>query len=114
MLEFFQNLEFSNYAWQLLTPLIFSLSDIISGYLQALINNDVKSVKMREGLIHKSLIILILLLSVVMSFAFNLKWISSTVALYICLMEATSILENLKKAGIDFQILKFINTKKGE
>lgn len=106
-----QNLEFSNILWQILTPLIFSIVDILTGYIQAVINKDVDSKIMREGLLHKILLILIMLLSFILEFAFNLHCISVGVCIYICVMELTSILENLKKAGIN---INFINFLKGD
>lgn len=112
MQEFFQGLEFSSFIWQIVTPLVFSLCDIISGYIQAVINHNVDSSKMRAGLWHKVLIAMILLLSVIMSFAFNITYIVSTVAIYIIIMEITSILENIKKAGVDIKMLDFIKEKK--
>lgn len=108
MEQFFMNLQFTNIIWQIVTPLLFSLADIITGYVQAVINHDVKSEIMREGLWHKMLLILVIFLSFIMQFAFGLKCISIVVCLYICLMETTSILENLKKAGIDLKITDFL------
>lgn len=112
MQNFFADLQFTNFIWQIVTPLIFSLCDIISGYIQAVINHDVDSSKMRAGLWHKVLISMILFLSVIISFAFNIDYIVSAVAIYIIIMEITSILENLKKAGLDLKILDFIKEKK--
>lgn len=91
-------LNFSGIIWQIATPLIFSLADIVTGYIQAWINNDVDSQKMREGLLHKMLLVLIILLSFVLQYAFNIQFISSVVCVYIVLMEIVSILENLKKS----------------
>lgn len=108
MEEFFMNLQFTNIIWQIVTPLVFSLADIITGYIQAVINKDVQSQVMREGLLHKMLLIVILILSFIMQFAFGLKCISIVVCLYICLMETTSILENLQKAGIEIKIINFL------
>lgn len=108
MEEFFMNLQFSNIIWQIVTPLIFSLADIITGYIQAIINKNVDSQVMREGLLHKMLLLVVLMLSFIMQFAFNLSFISIVVCLYICIMETTSILENLKKAGIELKIIDFL------
>lgn len=106
--EIIQQLDFSNLGWQIATPVIFSVADIITGFIQAVINNDVQSKKMRQGLLHKILIIIILLLSFVASLTFNLNIISKFVCVYIILMETISIFENLKKAGLDFTDLKKI------
>lgn len=106
--EIIQQLDFSNLGWQIATPIIFSVADIITGFIQAVINNDVKSKIMRQGLLHKILIIIILLLSFIASASFNLSIISKFVSIYIILMETISIFENLAKAGIDFGELKKI------
>lgn len=96
-----ERLDFSSVLWQISVPLIFSLADIITGYLQAVINKNVDSQKMRVGLLHKCLIILVIILSFVIEIAFNIGYISKVVCIYVFLMETVSILENLKKAGID-------------
>ena len=112
MEELLQNLQFSNAIWQIVTPLIFSCFDVITGYIQAIINKCPNSTKMRNGLLHKFLILLVLIISFVIEYAFNLHNISTIVCAYVCLMELTSILENLEKAGIDLKFLeKFINVE---
>lgn len=107
MFEVAQDLHFTNVIWQIVLPLVLSLIDIITGYLQARINNDVQSTVMREGLIHKFLQILIMIISFLIEFAFGIK-ISVIVCVYLCVMELTSIIENLKKAGIDFKIFEIL------
>lgn len=96
-----EKLNFSNAAWQIAAPLIFSLADIITGYIQAVINKCVDSQKMRVGLLHKMLITLVIILSFVIGFAFSIKFIPKIVCTYVFIMESVSILENLKKAGVD-------------
>lgn len=99
--EILQNLNFSSIAWQILAPCIFSLCDVLTGFIQAVINKDVDSQVMRNGLLHKVLIIIIILLSFVADLSLNLSLVSKIVCGYVILMETTSILENLKKAGVD-------------
>ena len=60
--ELVEILNFSNIGWQILTPVIFSLFDIITGVIQAIINHDLDSTKMRSGLLHKVLIIIVILI----------------------------------------------------
>ena len=103
-----QNLNFTNVAWQIATPLLFSLFDIITGYLQARINNDVKSQVMREGLIHKFLLIIIILIGFILQYSFGINGISVVICVYICIMEITSISENLQKAGINLKIFEIL------
>ena len=109
MEEFFKNLQFVNIGWQIITPLIFMVADVITGYLQAIINKNVDSSIMRKGLMHKIMLILIIILGFVIHFAFNFSSISIAICLYIVVMECSSILENLKKAGIELKILEFFN-----
>lgn len=118
MEEIIKSINFSTIAWQLATPFIFILVDIISGYIQAVINKNVDSKIMREGLLHKFLLTLVILLGYVIQFAFNINFIAQTITVYICIMELMSILENLKKAGVDLgklgEILKAKSDDKEE
>lgn len=106
-------LNFSSIIWQIATPLIFSLCDVLTGFIQAIINNEVQSKVMREGLLHKSLIIIIVFLSFAASLTFNISLISKAVCIYVIVMETMSILENLGKAGIKIEIIDKILKKEG-
>ena len=107
-------LNFSNLTWQIATPVVFSIADIITGFIQAVINHDVDSSKMRTGLLHKTLILIIEILSFVLDCAFSHSFVSKVVCTYIVIMEIVSILENLKKAGIETGILsEILLDKKG-
>lgn len=103
MEQLLQTLTFSNIIWQVITPLIFSGLDILTGYIQAVINKNVDSKIMREGLLHKCLLIVAIVIGYVVEYAFGLKTVSSVITIYICVMELMSILENLKKAGVDLK-----------
>lgn len=114
MEELFNNLQFSNIIWQLITPLIFSGLDILTGYIQAVINKNVDSKIMREGLLHKCLLIVAILIGYVVEYAFGISAVAQVITVYICLMEIMSILENLKKAGLDLGKLGDILKNKEE
>lgn len=114
ILEIVQQLNFSNLFWQIITPILFSLADIVTGYIQAVINKNVDSQKMRVGLYHKVLIILVLFLSFILGIAFDIMAIPSFVCVYVVIMEVISIIENLKKAGIDVGWLSEIVKDKTE
>ena len=101
MEQLLQTLTFSNIIWQVITPLIFSALDILTGYIQTLINKNVDSKIMREGLLHKCLLIVAIVVGYVVEFAFGITAVAQVITIYICLMEVMSILENLKKAGLD-------------
>lgn len=96
-----QTLSFTSVAWQIITPLIFSGLDILTGYIQALINKTVDSKVMREGLLHKCLLIVAILIGYIVEYAFGIKAVAQVITVYICVMEVMSIAENLKKAGVD-------------
>ena len=96
-----QTLSFTSVAWQIIAPLIFSGLDIITGYIQAVINKNVDSKVMREGLLHKCLLIVAIIIGYVVEYAFGIKAVAQVITVYICIMEVMSILENLKKAGLD-------------
>lgn len=102
IVEILKTLDFASFGWQIATPILFSVGDILTGLIQAIIHEDVQSKKMREGLLHKTLIIIVLLLSVVASQTFAVNIVSKFVSIYIIAMETVSIFENLKKAGLNF------------
>lgn len=113
--EIINSINFSSITWQILTPLIFSIADVITGFIQAVINKDVDSAVMRTGLLHKVLITLIVLLSFIADLTFSLSFISKIVCIYVIIMETTSILENIKKAGIEVgQLTKILQDKRKE
>lgn len=102
--ELVNTLSFSHITWQILTPIIFSLCDIITGFIGAKIKNNISSSVMRKGLLHKALILIVLILSFIIDISFNLSFVSKFVSIYICVMECISIIENLKKSGINIPI----------
>lgn len=109
-----KSLDFSSIVWQILTPVLFNVADIITGFIQAVINNTVDTTKMRTGLLHKFLIMLILLLSFLLDATFSLNFCSKAVAIYIIIMELLSIVENLTKAGVEMGKLSDILKIKNE
>ena len=111
--EFITKVDFSNIVWEIITPLIFNLVDIVTGCIQAFINNNFKSSTMRKGLLHKASMILCLLLGFIVMFAFKLEVVPKIISIYIIFMEIVSIYENLKKMGISFINIEDI-FKKGE
>lgn len=112
--EILENINFSNIAWQILAPLIFSFCDIVTGFIQAIINKNVDSQIMRTGLLHKVLIIIIILISFIADFSFNINFVSKIVCGYVIIMETTSILENMKKAGLDVgKLTEIVKNKEG-
>lgn len=113
--QFILNMDFNSLTWQVISVLCFILGDIIVGFISAVINHNVDSQKMREGLLRKFLLIIVLSLSFIVQYAFfNMTIISKVTSLYIIFMEIISILENLAKAGIDLKALGDILKIKGD
>lgn len=105
-------LDFSSVIWQIMTPLIFSMADIITGLIQAIINRNLDSQKMRMGLLHKTLLIIIILLGFTLDFTFSLNFVSRSICIFVIAMEIISIAENMKKAGIPIgKVANVIKTK---
>ena len=90
-----QNLNFTNLLWQVVVTLCFILSDVIVGFISAVIQKNVDSQKMREGLLRKILLIIIIALSFIIQYGFIITLISIFVCFYIIFMVIISILENL-------------------
>lgn len=99
--QIINSLNFTTIFWQAGATLIFMVADIITGLIQAVINKNLDSQKMREGILRKALLILVVILSFISQYAFNIPAISKVVCIYIIVMEVISIFENLKKAGVD-------------
>lgn len=112
--QFFETMNFTTVYWEIFSVLCFILGDILAGFISAVIIKNVDSQKMREGLLRKILLLMILALSFVIQYAFfNMTIISKVVSLYIIFMEIISILENVSKAGIDLGgLADFLKIKK--
>lgn len=90
-----------NDLWLYLTPLIFMLADIITGFGNAYIHKTIVSHKMRSGIIKKCGEMLIIFLTSLICFVLQLPHqVVIVVAFYMVLMETISILENLDKIGV--------------
>lgn len=89
-------------VWAILAALIMMLMDILSGFIGAVIRNDVQSVKMREGLGHKAMLVLVVFMAVLIQvFSLHIGDMGWSVPLilpccvYIIVMELASVLENV-------------------
>lgn len=100
------DITFTSSSWIIITVLAFIVADFVTGLLQAWINSCIQSHIMREGIGHKAIECAVMALAWVaqeaLVFPPNLAWIDLRVfvAFYLCIMELTSILENINKAGI--------------
>lgn len=111
--------SYSHIYWIFLLPLIGAGADVVTGWIQASINNNWKSDIMRAGLYRKSGELLIVVLGFVAEQAVPVIGqykLATWISLYICIMETISVLENLDKAGVGFpkSILKKLGRLKDE
>lgn len=94
------HLEFTSNFWLVALPLLLMVLDIITGYVSAWKNKNIKSSKMRDGISKKLAETVYILCGFILSLAFNIEMISYFISIYISYMEFTSILENCKKLGV--------------
>lgn len=100
-MEQLKEITFTHRYWILLLPLALMTADIITGWIQASINNTWDSTKMRVGLFRKSGELLVVIVAYVIYAAINLPVdVPAFVASYIVIMEIISVFENLDQAGI--------------
>ena len=100
-MEALQEITFTHKYWILLLPLILMAADIITGWIQATINEKWDSTKMRKGLYRKSGELLVLVLAYAIAMAIKLPFnVAAFIAGYIIIMEILSVCENLNQAGL--------------
>ena len=98
-----QQIHYPSMLWTFLLPAVAAATDILTGLLQAGVNNSYNSSVMRKGLYRKlgelACVILAYVCSVAISLPVN---ITAAVSIYIVIMEIISVLENLSAAGVPF------------
>lgn len=100
-LEFLKSFHFTNAVWVLLIPMTLMGIDVITGYLNAWIKGEIKSYRMRQGLVKKVGEISILVIGKLFEFGLSLpKYLMNLISFYIIIMELVSISENLVKIGV--------------
>ena len=99
--------------WATIVALIMMMLDIASGFIGACIMHDVQSSKMREGLGHKAMLVIIIAASYVLNVGFAHITSTSisipsveTVCVLIIVMEISSIIENIGAAWPEFSSTK--------
>lgn len=91
--------------WAIAAALVMMLFDIVSGFAGALVKGNVSSTKMREGIGHKAMLILLVVLAIfVQTFTLHIGDMGWTIPLitpvcvYIIVMEVASVVENVIQA----------------
>ena len=99
--EVIDELHYSHTYWIFLLPLVMIATDVVSGWIQATINSTWDSTKMRKGLFRKGGEMMVVVVAWVVGIALPLDFnIALFASIYIVIMEALSVLENLDLAGI--------------
>lgn len=106
-------------SWGIALACVMMIADMLAGFIVAVINEELSSNKMRKGLLHKALMLILIFVCLAIEIG-----ISHTVALpydvptcevvcgYIVVMELMSVLENIAKgypALKDSALLKLFN-----
>lgn len=100
-MESLKQITFTHRYWILLLPLALMTADIITGWIQATVNNTWDSTKMRIGLFRKSGELLVIIIAYIIYAAINLPVdVPAFVSTYIIIMEIISVCENLDQAGL--------------
>ena len=88
----------------IVTALVFSFFDFVAGIICAFVRREFKSAAMREGIGHKTVIVLIIVLAALLEIASHfVEGISIdiplvvTVCVYVILMEVASVIETIKQ-----------------
>lgn len=96
-----KEITFTSRYWVVLLPAILMLADIVTGWIQATINESWDSTKMRKGLFRKSAELLVIFVAFAISEAVRLPVdIPAFISVYISIMEVLSVCENLNQAGL--------------
>lgn len=95
--------------------LLFNCTDIVSGVIGAVKNNDIKSAKLRDGFFKKVGFLICYFVAwlvdtqgIYVGFNFDIK-ILPLVIIYVCTTELVSILENISKINPDILPEKLMN-----
>lgn len=105
-------ISYTHSFWIFLFPMILAGADVLTGWIQASINNTWDSTVMRKGLYRKGGEILVVLLAFISECAVAVMadvHLATCMSIYVVIMEAVSVIENLNMAGIT--VPEFIRTK---
>ena len=95
--------QYTHAYWIFLLPLIGAALDILTGWIQASVNGTWDSSKMRRGLYRKGGELLVVIAGYICECAVAAvaqAHVATFLSIYICLMEAISVVENLDQAGV--------------
>ena len=106
-------------SWGIALACVMMVSDVVVGFISAAINNQLSSTKMRQGLLHKVLILILIFvcLAIEIGIGHTVKLpydipTCEVVCGYVIVMELVSILENIARGYPEFansQLFKLFN-----
>ena len=97
------NITYSGAYWLFLLPAVWIGIDVITGWIQAIVNGVWDSTKMRKGLFRKGgefLVVVAEFLTQCAIPALQEIHVARFASIYIVIMEVLSVIENLDQAGI--------------
>lgn len=111
-------------TWSIIMACVMMLADIITGFTGAVVRHDISSIKMRNGIVRKIMILVLIAIAYVLGVGLghvsgiNAKIPSTEVVCwYVVVMEIASILENISKAWPEFSgtsLFKYISKIAGD
>ena len=111
-------------TWSIIMACVMMLADIIVGFTGAVVRHDIRSTKMREGIGHKIMILVLIAVAYVLGVGLvHISGINAeipsteVVCWYVVVMEIASILENISKAWPEFSgtsLFKYISKIAGD
>lgn len=95
--------------WGIILACVMMCADIVIGFIGAVIQKDISSTKMRDGILHKILMLILIFLCLIIEIAsshmFKLPYDIPTceaICGYTVIMELASIIENISTAYPEF------------
>lgn len=111
-------------TWSIIMACVMMLADIITGFTGAAVRHDISSTKMRDGIGHKTMILVLIAVAYVLGVGLgHVSGINAeipsteVVCWYVVVMEIASILENISKAWPEFSgtsLFKYISKIAGD
>lgn len=111
-------------TWSIIMACVMMLADIITGFTGAAVKHDISSIKMRDGIWHKTMILVLIAVAYVLGVGLgHVSGINAeipsteVVCWYVVVMEIASILENISKAWPEFSgtsLFKYISKIAGD
>lgn len=100
MEELINSINFTSIWWTIFAPLILIVIDVLTGIVIAWRNSEYQSSKMRQGLSKKFGELVYIVIGILIKFALGTNLVLCFATIYICLMELSSLAENVDKLGI--------------